>query len=110
KWVDVPHSKLKVGLADVLKREGFIDDYTVEAGLGQGVLKIKLRYGPDGEHVIRQIRRESKPGCRVYKGVAEAARVLGGIGISVYSTTKGILSDRECREKNVGGEFLCTVW
>jgi small subunit ribosomal protein S8 len=108
--VDIPHSRLKVGIADVLRREGFIQDYTVAAGGGQGVLKVTLKYGPDGETVIREIRRESKPGRRVYKGVGDIPRVLGGIGIAVYSTTRGVLSDRECLEKNIGGEFLCTVW
>jgi small subunit ribosomal protein S8 len=108
--VSMPASRVKKGIADVLKREGFILDWDVVPGDVQGQLVVKLKYGPDGENVINEIRRESKPGRRVYRSVPEVARVLNGIGISVYTTPKGIISDRECRAQNVGGECLATIW
>ncbi len=108
--VEMPASKMKRNIADVLKREGFINDYEVEPGNIQGVLRIQLKYGPDGEMLIREIRRDSKPGRRVYVGATGVERVLNGVGISIYTTPAGVLSDRECREKHVGGERLATVW
>ncbi|MHC4845961.1 MAG: 30S ribosomal protein S8 [Planctomycetota bacterium] len=108
--VAMPASRVKTGIADVLKREGFIHDWEVVPGEVQGQLVVKLKYGPDGENVINEIRRESKPGRRVYRSVPEVSRVLNGIGISVYTTPKGIFSDRECRAQNVGGECLATIW
>lgn len=107
--VTMPTSKLKKNIADVLKREGFIEDYGVEPGEVQGVLRIRLKYGPDGDLVIRSLERESKPGRRVYVQASGVARVLNGIGMSIYSTPQGVLSDRECRERHVGGERLATV-
>lgn len=108
--VEIPASKIKRGIAEVLKREGFINDYEAVPGDVQGKLRLALKYGPDGEPVIERIQRESKPGRRVFTPVAEIARVRNGIGISIYTTSAGVLSDRECREKNVGGEMLATVW
>jgi len=108
--VSMPASRVKRELAEVLKREGFIDDWSVTPGEAQGKLSIRLKYGPDGEHVINHIRRDSKPGRRLYAGVAEIGRVLNGTGIAVYSTPAGLLSDRECRARNVGGERLATIW
>lgn len=106
----VPGSKLKVRVLDVLKREGYIVGYEVQAAEGpQSLINVSLRYGPDGEHVITSIRRYSKPGCRRYRGVDDLPRVRGGLGIAVVSTNQGVLSDRECRAKRVGGEVLCTV-
>ncbi len=109
KSVQVPASKLKSGVAAALKREGFISDFTVLPGHVQGNLEITLKYGPDGEKVINEIKRVSKPSCRVYRGAKEIKKVLNGFGAEIYSTTAGILSDRECREKKIGGEVLLMV-
>ena len=108
--VTMPASKMKRGIADVLKREGFIESWEIVPGDVQGQLVVKLKYGPDGEMVINEIRRASKPGRRLYKSVPQIERVLNGIGIGVYTTPKGIFSDRECRAQNVGGECLAIIW
>ena len=108
--VDVPFSRLKCGIADVLKREGFISDFlTIEAG-PRSVLRLTLKYGQEGERVIRGIDRVSAPGRRVYSGAAGGAGFQAGQGIYVLSTDRGVLSDREARQKNAGGEVLCRVW
>lgn len=110
KTTRMPASTLKVGIAEILKTEGFIKDYKVEAGKPSSVLSISLKYGDDGESVIRSIDRVSKPGRRVYSGAKELAPVLRGMGIQIVSTPKGVLSDRAAREANVGGEILCKVY
>jgi small subunit ribosomal protein S8 len=108
--VDIPFSRLKRGIADVLKREGFIADFlTIEAG-PRSVLRLTLKYGQEGERVIRGIDRVSAPGRRVYRGAADAAGYQAGQGIYVLSTDRGVLSDREARQNNAGGEVLCRVW
>ncbi len=108
---DMPHSRVKEGIAQILKREGFIHDYRV---LGEPprrkTLRVYLRYGPAGTSVIRRIQRESKPGRRVYEGVETIRPVLRGQGIAIYSTSRGLKTDRECRKERIGGEKLCTVW
>jgi small subunit ribosomal protein S8 len=109
KDVNCRNNRLNLGVAEVLKEEGYIDDYEVIDNGHQGVLRIDLRYGPRGESVIRQIDRVSKPGCRVYTDVSGIPRTLQGMGISVVSTSKGVLSDRQCRTENVGGELVATV-
>jgi small subunit ribosomal protein S8 len=107
--VDVPRSRLKKGIAEVLKREGFIRDYLdVEAG-HRSIIRVQLKYGPEGERVIREIQRVSKPGRRVYRRFSDLEPPVGGQGIYVLSTDRGVLSDREAREQNVGGELLCVV-
>ncbi|MCB9897108.1 MAG: 30S ribosomal protein S8 [Planctomycetes bacterium] len=108
--VTMPASRIKRDIADVLKREGFIHDYEISPDGTQGQLAIKLKYGPDGEDVVSVLRRESRPGRRIYRGVHDIDRVLNGTGIAIYTTPQGVLSDRECRERNVGGEILATVW
>jgi small subunit ribosomal protein S8 len=108
--VSMPSSKLKVGIARVLKEEGYITDFSVIDDAKQGILRIDLKYGQRGEDVIRDIQRVSKAGCRVYSKVADLPRVLDGLGIAVVSTNKGVLSDRVCREQGVGGELVCTVF
>lgn len=108
--VRMPASKLRVAIAAVLADEGFIDGFEVLEGKPQSTLDIRLKFGPDGERVIRAIDRVSKPGCRVYKGVAELKPVLRGQGIRVMSTPKGVISDRKARELNVGGEVLAEVY
>ena len=110
--VDMPHSKVKRGVAEVLKREGYIWDWhEEEASAGPGKkLCIDLKYGPNGERVIRHIKRVSKPGRRVYSRAANLRPILNGLGISIISTSRGVVSDREARQKNLGGEVLCELW
>ena len=108
--VDMPVSKLKRGVAEVLKREGFIWDWKEEEAQPVGQLHIDLKYGPTGEKVIRHIKRISKPGCRVYASSRELRPVLNGLGISILSTSRGLMSDREARQQKVGGEVICEVW
>ncbi len=108
--VNIPASKIKIGIAEVLKKEGFIKDFNKISDGKQGLLRVSLKYGPLNQKVINCIKRESKPGRRVYKKVEEVGRVLNGIGISIYSTSKGILSNKECRMNKVGGELICTLW
>ena len=110
KKVDIPSSTLKKGIAEALKREGFIEDFEVIEDAKQNILRITLKYGPDGEKIINVIKRESKPGCRRYARVQGVKQVLAGVGLGIYSTSKGVLSDRECRAQKVGGEYLCTVY
>jgi small subunit ribosomal protein S8 len=109
KSTSMPASRMKVGIAAVLKEEGFIDGFSVEQATPSSVLKIELRYGPDGEQVIRAIDRISKPGCRVYMAATEVPSVLRGMGSYVLSTNQGIVSDRTARKINVGGEVLLKV-
>jgi small subunit ribosomal protein S8 len=107
--VNIPSSKLKVGIARVLLEEGYISGYDVVEDTKQGILRIDLKYGTRGEDVIHEIHRQSKSGCRVYRKVDALPKVLDGLGICVVSTPKGVLSDRQCREMKVGGELICTV-
>ena len=108
--VSMPASRLKRDVADALKREGFIEHWDLSPDGAQGRLTIKLKYGPDGERLINMIRRDSRPGRRVYCSSRDIERVLNGVGMSIYSTPAGVLSDRECRARRVGGERLATVW
>jgi len=108
--VSVRASGICEGMLRVMKEEGYIKDYTRVDDDKQGMLRVYLKYGPAGEDVVNAIDRVSKPGCRVYGGVSELPRPLNGLGISIISTPQGILSDRQCRERNVGGEVLCTMY
>lgn len=128
--VEMPATKLKVAIAEVLLKEGFIlgyrtgkytevkadgattKEFAEATDLGQAhvVLQVYLKYGPDGEKVIRNITRYSKPGRRVYQGYTEVRRVLDGLGIAILSTSRGVMSDRDAKRAKVGGEILCTVW
>ncbi len=108
--VDMPLSKVKRGLAEVLKREGYIWDWEEVEAAPCSWLRIHLKYGPNGERVIRSIRRISKPGRRVYSGATALKPVLDGLGISIISTSRGVISDREARQRKLGGEILCEVW
>jgi small subunit ribosomal protein S8 len=127
--VDMPATRLKAAVAQVLKDEGFIVDYQLgrevadESGLetfqpdpsltggGPGVvLRVFLKYGPDGEHVIRKIDRASRPGRRLYRNHTQLRPVLDGLGIAILSTSRGVMSDRRARAERLGGELLCTVW
>ena len=108
--VEMPSSKVKRGVAEVLKREGYIWDFQVEEQEPAEQLRLELKYGPNGERVIRHIKRVSKPGRRVYSKAKDLRPILNGLGISVISTSRGVISDREARQRNVGGEVLCEVW
>jgi small subunit ribosomal protein S8 len=107
--VNVLASKACEGVAAVLKQEGYIREYDRIDDGKQGILRIILKYTPEGDSVIHSIDRVSKPGRRVYTGTDSLPRVMGGLGISIVSTSKGIMSDRKCRTENVGGELICTV-
>ena len=110
KKVTMPASKVRVGIAQILKEEGFIRDYSVQPDKPSSKLTLDLKYGGDGERVIRTITRVSKPGRRVYSGSRELQPVLRGMGMQILSTPKGIVSDRTARAMNVGGEILCKVY
>lgn len=109
-YVDMPLSKLKVAVADVLQREGYIWEREIIDAKPSPILRVVLKYGPNGERVIQHISRNSKPGRRSYCPVDKLPRVLQGLGITVLSTNKGVLSNREAKAQGVGGEVLCTVW
>jgi len=108
--VEMPLSKVKRGLAEVLKREGYIWDWEELDELPAKQLRLHLKYGPNGEVVIRHIKRVSKPGRRIYSGATALRPVLNGLGISIISTSHGVVSDREARQRNLGGEVLCELW
>lgn len=108
--VELSASKVKRGLADVLKREGYIWDWEEVEAKPANQLRLFLKYGPNGEKVIRHIKRVSRPGRRIYRGVTELKPVLNGLGISVVSTSHGVMSDREARQGKLGGEVLCEIW
>jgi small subunit ribosomal protein S8 len=108
--VTLPASKLKVEIAKALKSEGFIADYIVHEKKPQGEVTLMLKYGPDRHPVITGIKRVSKPGLRRYVAVRDIPRVLGGLGISIISTSQGVLVDAEARKQNLGGELICTVY
>jgi small subunit ribosomal protein S8 len=105
----IPKSKICSGIAQVLKDEGYIEEFDIVDDDKQGQIRIKLKYSMSGEKVIHAIDRESKPGRRLYHKVGELPNILNGMGICVVSTSKGVMSDRKAREANVGGELLCTV-
>ncbi len=105
----VPGSRAKVGVLEVMKREGYIEGYDVATDGPRSAIQVNLKYGPEGETLLTRLDRYSKPGCRRYRSVEDLPVVRGGLGIAIVSTNQGILSDRDCREKKVGGEVLCTV-
>jgi len=108
--VEVPASKMKRATAEILKREGYIRDFEVVQDGPKATLRIYLKYGPGGERVITNLRRISKPGLRVYVGADDIPRVLGGLGIAVLSTSRGIMTDKEARKARVGGEVIAYIW
>ncbi|MDH4201845.1 MAG: 30S ribosomal protein S8 [Phycisphaerae bacterium] len=107
--VSIRANKICHGVAQVLKEEGYIDGYDRIDDGKQGLIRIALKYTPDGDPVINTIQRVSKPGCRIYNGRENLPRVMGGLGVAIVSTNKGVMSDRKCRQENVGGELICTV-
>jgi small subunit ribosomal protein S8 len=108
--VEMPASKVKRGVADVLKREGYIWDWQEVSGEVASQLRIELKYGPNGERVIQHVKRVSKPGRRIYSKARDLRPVLNGMGISIISTSRGVISDREARQRNLGGEVLAEIW
>ena len=110
KIVQMPHSKMKSEIARLMKSEGFIKDYTMENEDGKSVLKVFLKYTVDREPVIQGLRRISKSSCRKYVASNDVPRVLGGIGVAILSTSSGVMTDNEARQKKVGGEVLCYIW
>ncbi|ADU25966.1 30S ribosomal protein S8 [Ethanoligenens harbinense] len=108
--VDIPASNLKKAIARILLDEGYIRNYTVIEDNKQGTIRINLKYGPSKSHVITGLRRVSKPGLRMYANCEDMPKVMKGLGIAIVSTSKGIMTDREARKENVGGEVLAFVW
>ena len=108
--VDVPASNIKKEIARILLEEGFVKGYDVIEDGKQGIIRLQLKYGIEGERVISGLKRISKPGMRVYSSKDEIPKVLNGLGVAIMSTSKGILTDREARKENVGGEVICYVW
>jgi len=110
KTVDVPSSRMKAEIVKILREEGYVDDFEVAQEGPQGVLRIRLKYGTDGEKAITGLERVSRPGRRVYCGKGEIPKVLGGLGITILSTPKGVLTGQNSEKLGVGGEVLCNIW
>ena len=108
--VEIPASNIKKSISEILKREGFIRDYEVADDNKQGVIKVFLKYGPSEERVISGLKRISKPGLRNYVGAEDLPKVLNGLGIAIVSTSAGVITDKEARQKNVGGEVIAYIW
>lgn len=108
--VDIPASKMKVEIAKILKEEGFIKSYKIIRDKKQGLLRVNLKYTPDNESVISGLKRISKPGRRVYVGKEKIPNVMGGVGVAVLTTPRGIMTDKTSRREGVGGEVLCYIW
>ena len=105
--VDIPQSKIKMGIADILVKEGYIKSYEVVEGESQNTIRVAMKYGPDKTRVINGIKRISKPGLKVYAKKDEVPKVLGGLGIAIISTSNGLITDKEARKLGVGGEVVC---
>ncbi|HZZ37642.1 MAG: 30S ribosomal protein S8 [Acidobacteriaceae bacterium] len=108
--LDVPASKLKAEIARILKEEGYISNFKTTEENGRAVLRVYLKYGANNEAAIRDLERISRPGCRVYIGHDEIRRVQGGLGISIMTTPRGVMTGRQARREKVGGEVLCEIW
>lgn len=108
--VDIPASRMKIELSKILKEEGFIKSYKIIKDKKQGIIRINLKYTSEGDSVISNLQRISKPGRRVYVSKDEIPHVMGGLGIAILTTSQGVMTDKECRHKGVGGEVLCYIW
>ncbi|MBS4021474.1 MAG: 30S ribosomal protein S8 [Dethiobacter sp.] len=108
--VDMPASKIKLAMAEILKQEGFIKEFEYKKSSKQGTIRVYLKYGPNKEKVISGLKRISKPGLRVYAQKDDMPKVLGGLGIAIISTSQGIMTDKSARKAGVGGEVLCYIW
>ncbi len=108
--VDVPFSRIKQEIVRLIKDEGFIKNYRFIEDRRQGMIRVFMKYGPNRERVIKDVKRISKPGCRVYTPADKIPRVLGGLGVAILSTSRGIMTDRQARRNRVGGEVICHIW
>lgn len=108
--VEIPASNIKKSISEILKNQGFIRDYEVIDDNKQGMIKVFLKFGPNGERVISGLKRISKPGLRNYVGAEDLPKVLNGLGIAIVSTSAGVITDKEARQKGVGGEVIAYVW
>ena len=108
--VDIPASKIKKNIAEILVKEGYIKGYEVVAGETQDTIRVTMKYGPEKTKVISGIKKISKPGLKVYAKANEVPKVLGGLGIAIISTSSGLITDKEARKLGVGGEVICYVW
>lgn len=108
--VEIPASKMKISIANILLREGYIKGFEVVEDNKQGIIKVEMKYGAGKERVINGIKKISKPGLKVYAKAADVPKVLGGLGVAIISTSKGVISDKEARALGVGGEVICYVW
>ena len=110
KTVKCLNSKVCQGVANILQQEGYVEGFDVIDDGHQGHIRVRLKYGPRGEQIIHELKRISKPGCRVYERVTEIKTPLQGLGVCIVSTSRGVLSDKQCRDQNIGGEVLATVY
>jgi small subunit ribosomal protein S8 len=108
--VDIPSSRQKIDIAKVLKSEGFIKNYKIMADKRQGIMRIFFKYDEKGESVIIGLKRISKPGCRIYRKADKIPKILNGYGISILSTSKGVMTDSQARKIGIGGEIICSIW
>ena len=108
--VAVPASRMKLAIVKILRQEGYIEDFELDETTGHGLIAIRLKYGNGGRKAITGLERVSRPGRRIYRGKDEIPSVLDGLGITILSTSKGVMTGRSCREQGVGGEVLCNVW
>ncbi|KPJ64702.1 30S ribosomal protein S8 [candidate division KD3-62 bacterium DG_56] len=108
--ISVPASRIKLEIARILKSEGYLQKYEMIDDNKQGTLRLTLRYGPKRDPIVRGLKRISRPGLRVYVGVDEIPRIMGGMGTVVLSTSQGLLTGREARRRRIGGEVICAVW
>ncbi len=108
--VDVPASKLKLEIARILKEEGYISNFKATEEEGRKIIRVYLKYAPDNSAAISNVVRISRPGCRVYVGKTDIPRVLGGLGINILTTPRGVMTGKRARKEGVGGEILCEVW
>ncbi len=108
--VDIPASGMKISIAKILKEEGFVKNYKVLKNSRQGIIRIVLKKSEGDENVIHGLKRISKPGLRVYVGVDDVPQIRNGLGVAILSTSRGVLTDKQCRKEHVGGEVLCAIW
>lgn len=109
-YVDVPASNVLRGILRVLRAEGYVREIDEIEDGKQGIMRVHLKYGPDGEQIVTKLQRVSKPSRRIYRKAKEVEPILGGLGVAIYSTPQGIVSDRQARRAGIGGEWLCSIW